>query len=162
MRLTPDMIADIVINIINIIVLFVVVRALAYKPIKKFMDARTARIDAMKADAEQKASQAQAKIEECDAVLADSAKVKQDALEEAEQLSKERSKQLIDAANEKARSIIDDAGKKSKEEHDRMLENAQDEVVSLALEASSKLLAREITDEDNRDIVKRFLGEVNG
>ena len=39
-----DAVKDLIINIINIIVLFVIVRGLAYKPVKKFLDARKERI----------------------------------------------------------------------------------------------------------------------
>lgn len=162
MQLTPEMIADIVINIVNIIVLFVIVRALAYKPVKKFMDARAARVEAVKTDAEQMAQQAQAKIKECDAVLADSAAAKQSVLDEAEKLAREQSERLINEANTRAKGIVDEAERKAEAEHAKMLENARDEVASLAVEVSSKLLAREITDEDNREIVKAFLSETNG
>ena len=39
-----DAVKDLIINIINIIVLFVIVRGLAYKPVKKFLDARKERV----------------------------------------------------------------------------------------------------------------------
>ena len=39
-----DAVKDLIINIIDIIILFVIVRALAYKPVKKFLDARKERI----------------------------------------------------------------------------------------------------------------------
>ena len=46
-----DAVKDLIINIINIIILFVIVRSLVYKPVRKFLDARTARIDALQAQA---------------------------------------------------------------------------------------------------------------
>ena len=49
-----DAVKDLIINIINIIVLFVIVKSLAYKPVKKFLDARKARIDESLKNAESK------------------------------------------------------------------------------------------------------------
>ena len=39
-----DAVKDLIINIINIIVLFVIVRGLAYKPVKKFLNTRKERV----------------------------------------------------------------------------------------------------------------------
>ena len=50
--ITKDLIADLIINIGSIVVLFVIVKKLAYKPVKKFMDARTERVMAQKTEAE--------------------------------------------------------------------------------------------------------------
>ena len=46
---------DLILNILNIVILFVIVRFLVYKPVKKFMDARTARVTAAAEDAGAKA-----------------------------------------------------------------------------------------------------------
>ena len=48
-----DAVKDLIINIINIIVLFVIVRGLAYKPVKRFLDARKERVSKELSDAAQ-------------------------------------------------------------------------------------------------------------
>ena len=50
--MSKDLIADLLINIVSIIVLYLVVKKLAYKPVKKFLDARTQRVEAQKTEAE--------------------------------------------------------------------------------------------------------------
>lgn len=55
-----DAVKDLIINIINIIVLFVIVKSLAYKPVKNFLDARKARIDESLKNAENKNAEADA------------------------------------------------------------------------------------------------------
>ena len=55
-----DAVKDLIINIIDIVILFVIVRALAYKPVKKFLDARKARIAKELEDAASAKSEAEA------------------------------------------------------------------------------------------------------
>ena len=55
---------DLLLNLLNIVLLFLIVRTLAYKPIRKFMDARTARVTAEAKAAEEKAAEAEKLKEE--------------------------------------------------------------------------------------------------
>ena len=52
--MSKDLIADLLINIVSIIVLYLVVKKLAYNPVKKFLDARTEKVEAQKAEAASK------------------------------------------------------------------------------------------------------------
>ena len=73
---------DIVLNLLNIVLLFLLVRTLVYKPVRRFMDARTERVNAAAAEAAEKAADADARKaqydeklaaaqQECDALLHD-------------------------------------------------------------------------------------------
>ena len=53
-----DAVKDLIINIVNIIVLFVIVKTLAYKPVKKFLDDRKAKIEKQLNDAAEAQKQA--------------------------------------------------------------------------------------------------------
>ena len=59
----PDLAKDLLINILNIIILFVIVKTLIYKPVKKFLDARTKRINDAKNELEEKTKQVQEKLD---------------------------------------------------------------------------------------------------
>lgn len=160
--ITKDLLADLVINIVSIVVLFLVVKKLAYNPVKKFMAARTEKVMAQKLEAEQLASEAQAKSSEYDELLKECENAKAQAIKEGEALAREESGQIVSAAKEKAQSIIDNANKKAEEKYNRMIDEANDYIVNLTIEASSKLLNREVNDEDNKKIVEAFLNSVDG
>ena len=49
--MSKDLIADLLINIVSIIVLYLVVKKLAYNPVKKFLNARTEKVEAQKLEA---------------------------------------------------------------------------------------------------------------
>lgn len=160
--ITKDLLADLVINIVSIVVLFLVVKKLAYNPVKKFMAARTEKVMAQKLEAEKLAEEAQAKTSEYEELLEECENAKAQAIKEGEALAREESGQIVSAAKEKAQSIIDNANKKAEEKYNRMIDEANDYIVNLTIDASSKLLKREVNDEDNRKIVEAFLNSVDG
>ena len=160
--ITKDLLADLVINIVSIVVLFLVVKKLAYNPVKKFMAARTEKVMAQKLEAEKLAEEAQAKSLEYEELLKECENAKAQAIKEGEALAREESGQIVSAAKEKAQSIIDNANKKAEEKYNRMIDEANDYIVNLTIDASSKLLKREVNDEDNRKIVEAFLNSVDG
>ena len=160
--ITKDLLADLVINIVSIIVLFLVVRKLAYNPVKKFMAQRTEKVMAQKLEAEKLSEQAQEKSAEYDELLKECETAKAQAIKEGEKIAREESGQIISAAKEKAQAILDNANKKAEEKYNRMIEEANDYIVNLTIEATSKLLEREVNDEDNKKIVEEFLNTVDG
>lgn len=162
MELSKEMLVDIAINIINILVLFFVVRKLAYKPVKKFMDERTQRIMSQKNEAQALKAECEKKSAEYDELLLQSSKAKEDAISEGKKEAVKQSAEIVENAKARAQIIIEDAGKKADEAHKKMLENAKDEIISLSVDLSEKLLSREISDSDNKRIAEEFLKSFEG
>lgn len=160
MELSSGMLVDLVINIANILILFLVVRTLLYKPVKKFMTARTERVEAQKLNAEKLAEESKAKAAEYDNLLRECEKIKEEARKAGELSGREEAHKLVEEASLRAEKIIEKAEKKTDEEYKAMLEDAQDEILSLAVDASSKILEREINADDNRKTVEAFLSSV--
>lgn len=160
MNISADMIADLVINILSILVLFFVVRKLAYKPVKRFMDARTERIMNEKANAEKLASEAKQKGEEYEELLKKCEDAEKKAIQKGEDEAREEAERIIDTAHAKASQIISNAEKKAAEKYEKAVEEAQDEIVDISLEMASKLLSRQVNDDDNRRIVEGFLASI--
>lgn len=160
--ITKDLLADLIINIASIVVLFVIVKKLAYKPVKRFMDERAQRLSEQKEQAAQLNEQANKKIEECNVILAQSEQAKSDAIAEAEAVAHKESEQIIADAKRTAEEIVRKANVKAQEDYQRVMEEANDHIINLAMEASSVLLKRTIADEDNKKIVEDFLNSIDG
>ena len=131
-----DAVRDLIINIINIIVLFVIVKSLAYKPVKKFLDARKARIDESLKNAESKNAEA-------DALKAQ--------YEDALKQSKQESDKIMGEA-EKAR-------KDAEREYNERMSGLRADVTDIAFDISKKILSREVTDADNMAIADEFFSK---
>lgn len=158
----PDLAKDLLINILNIIILFVIVKALVYKPVKKFLDARTKRINDAKNEMEEKTKQAQKKLDEYNAMLAESKDRRAEIIGEAERTAKENSVKITGNAKESARAIIAKAQSDIEAEHTAMLNSLQGEVAGLAVDISKQILKREFNDDDNLKIAESFFSEKNG
>ncbi len=160
--ITKDLIADLIINIGSIIVLFVIVKKLAYKPIKNFMDARTERLSAQKAEAEALSEDADKRLAEYTALLAECDSAKAKAIAEGEAIAHKKAEEIITDAQKTAEEIIRKAKLKADEDYQKIMEGATDYIVSLAMDATSALLQRTVNDDDNRKIVEEFLSTIDG
>ena len=113
--MSKDLIADLLINIVSIIVLYLVVKKLAYNPVKKFLDARTERVEAEKAEASKNLSEATEMKEKYDELLKDSENAKADAIKEGIANAKAEATEILNSAREQAKEIVDKANKNAKE-----------------------------------------------
>lgn len=147
-----------IIQILGIIILLAFMKAFAYEPILRTLEARQARIAKGLEDARQAAiardnADAEAK-KILDAARAEAAKVRQAAAEQGE----ETRKGVIRQAEEQAREIVSGAREDAQEERDRILSDLRSQVVAIAMAATSKLLKEELTDETRqRSLVNQFL-----
>jgi F-type H+-transporting ATPase subunit b len=160
--ITKDTLADLIINIASIIVLYVVVKKIAYKPIKKFMDARTERLNLQRTEAEKLNEEASKKIEEYNALISDGESAKAQIIADGEEIAHKESEMIISEAKQTAAEIIRKANIKAEEHYKKTMEEAEDHIIGLSMEASSVLLKRTVNDEDNRKIVEEFLRTING
>ena len=96
-----DAVRDLIINIINIIVLFVIVKSLAYKPVKKFLDARKARIDESLKNAEDKNAEADALKAQYEDALKQSRQESDKIIGEAELSAQKRAAEITSDADKR-------------------------------------------------------------
>ena len=143
-----DAVKDLIINIINIIVLFVIVKSLAYKPVKNFLDARKARIDESLKNAESKNAEA-------DALKAQY----EDALKQSKQESDKIIAEITSDADKKAADITEKARKDAEREYNERMSGLKADVTDIAFDISKKILSREVTDADNMAIADEFFSK---
>ncbi len=140
--------------IVNIAILFVVLRVFLFKPINKIMDERTKSIQNDIDSAQKSREEAEELKTEYTQTLAD-AKAEVKAREEASAAKQE----MISSSEEEARQIIDTANKTIENERKRAMQEAQSYVADLAIAAASKIIGENVDDEKNRRLVDDFLAE---
>lgn len=157
-----DAVKDLIINIINIIILFVIVRGLAYKPVKKFLDARKERVAKELSDtaaAKQNAEEEALKYKE----LTEKSKAEgTEIINEAERTAKQSAAEIIASAKQSAAEITEKARENAKREREVQVASMKDEIAELAFDISRQVLSREVTDEDNMRIADSFFEKYQG
>ena len=150
---------DLLLNILNIVLLFLIVRTLAYKPIRKFMDARTARVNAESKAAQEKAAEAEKLKAEYAALLENGDTLKAEQTEQARKAAEAEKDRILAAANTQAQQILKNARETARKEHDETLGAMRQDVVELAFGISEKLLEHSITDADTKKMADRLFDD---
>ena len=144
------------------VILLVVVFYFAYKPVKKLLKQRSDYVEDKIKTAEEREKESEKLLakanEEIKASRVEALAIVEKAKDEA---NKERQVILDKAKQEKAEEI-----KRTKEEIAQEIEASKDEIhreiVSVALDASSKVLEREVNKEDNEKLVDSFIDSLKG
>lgn len=157
-----DAVKDLIINIINIIILFVIVRGLAYKPVKKFLDARKERVAKELSDAAAAKRNAEEEALKYKELTEKSKAEGTEIINEAERTAKQSAAEIIASAKQSAAEITEKARENAKREREAQVASMKDEIAELAFDISKQVLSREVTDEDNMRIADSFFEKYQG
>lgn len=152
---------DLLLNILNIILLFLITRFLVYKPVKKFMQERRDKLEKEKADAIEQKKEAENLKEEYALKLAQAESDAKKTLLDSESDARQKASQIISDAKQQAEQIKADAVSQAEKEKADALSSLKDEVASLAVDISEKILSREVSDKDNERIIENFFKDGN-
>lgn len=148
-------------QIAALIVMIIIVIVIGYKPVKKMLKKRQDYVESTIKDAELSKAQAeQDRIQASEAILAsrnEASLILKTAKSDAEQTSA----QMISDTNEQIAKMKLQAEEDIARSRQEALDDIHDEMVSIALSASSELLKREINEKDNARIVEDFIKELN-
>lgn len=151
---------DLIMNILNILILFVIVRALAYKPVKKFIDERRQKTENEKAETAAAASSAEALRAEYEAKLAGIENERREAVKAGEREGQARADELVAGARRDAERIMSDARQAILVKEAETIDGIRNNVVDLSLSIASKVIAKNMTDDDNKRLAERFFDEM--
>ena len=153
---------NIVWTIVNILVLFLLLKHFLFKPITEMMESRTAEIENNLKDAEdqkQKASELTAQYEEkLQGAHAEAAQI----VSEARQRGQREYEAILKTAGQDAQKEQERARADMEREREEMLRGVQENVTELVLLTASKLSQKELDEESDRKLVDSFLSEAGG
>ena len=97
---------DLILNFINIILLFIIVKALLYKPVRKFLDARAEKTAAVMKDAQAEKESALALKADYESRMGDAQTEVKKLIKDGEIKAAEKAAAIIENANKQAEEII--------------------------------------------------------
>ena len=149
-----------VVQLLGLIVMLIVVIILGYKPVKKMLKKRQDYIETSIRDADINKVQAERDRVQAQEMIIASKKEASDIIANAEKEATVRADAIIADTNVQIRKMKSDAEKDIEQSKKDALEDIHDEIVSVALMASSEVLKREINEKDNTRIVEDFIKEM--
>lgn len=149
-----------IVQIGALIVLIVLMRGFAYKPITRMLEERQARIakgleDARQAAIARENADAEAK-KVLDEARAEAAQIRSDAVIQAE----ETASGIVSKANADAKSILANANEEALEERNRILGDLRTQVASISIAAANKLIGESLNEKRQHEIIADFFAKV--
>ena len=153
MDLHPE---DIIISLINITVLFFLLRLILWKHVIRFLADRANRVRSEMDDAEKHRLEAEALHSEYDMKIVEIEERGKEMIRESRIKADEESARILKETRNKAKEMISDAEIRIAEEKEQALEDAHFEVAQLATDMAARILRREVSPEDNTNAVDEF------
>ena len=156
---------QILISLINLVLLFLILKKFLFKPVKKVLDQRQNELDGRYADAEKAVAQANEDRLTWEEKLS-TADAEADAiLQSATDNAKHRADKMIAEAKERADGIVRTAQNEAELERKKAADGIKREIVEVSGALTEKMLEREINTEDHRELIDSFIekiGDDNG
>ena len=147
---------DILISLINITVLFILLRLILWKFVNNFLSARAKRVRLELEDVEKQRLDADALRAEYEEKLENINVCERDLMRECQIKASVEAEEILNDAREKASLMINDARERIAEEKERAIINARHEVAQLATDMAARILKREVSSEDSINAVNDF------
>lgn len=151
---------QILISLINLILLFLIVKRFLYKPVKAILAQRRQEVEGHYEAARLAKEQAEADRVEWDAKMATADEQAQDMLKTAAEQAKLRADAIVDDARRKADGIILFAQAEAEQERRKAEQEIRREIVEVSGALTEKMLGREINSDDHRQLIDSFLDDL--
>lgn len=147
-------------QIVATVVLLVLIIVFAYKPAKKFLDKRRELLNNEVKETKEKNIEADKNLSVSKESIKASKIKAQEIIEKAEADANIRRDEIIAETEQETKKMISDAQNVIKKQQEQALNEIKDVVVGVALDASSRILEREVSEQDNQKIIDDFVNEV--
>ncbi|MDE5936166.1 MAG: F0F1 ATP synthase subunit B [Ruminococcus sp.] len=145
--------------VLNILILFILLRIFLFKPINKMLDDRTQSIQKDINDAEHAKREAEELRQQYENSISEAKEEAGKILREAHDYAEAERAEIIRKSHEEADEIVNSADETIENERRRVIQQAHAQIADLAIEAASKVVSANLDDEKNRKLVDDFLSE---
>jgi F-type H+-transporting ATPase subunit b len=151
---------QILISLINLTLLFLIIKKLLFKPVKKIFEKRQAELDGQYAAAAEAQERAEDDRRAWEQKLSEADAQANAILQNAADNARLRGDKLIAQAQERADGIIRVAQTEAELERKRAADGIKREIVEVSGALTEKMLGREINTEDHRALIDSFIEEI--
>ncbi|MCM1325141.1 MAG: F0F1 ATP synthase subunit B [Bacteroidales bacterium] len=150
---------NLVFTILNVLILFVLVRKFLFKPVHNILDARQAEIDKQYEDVKAAQDAADALKAKYETSVKDIAKEKEEILNDARDRANGDYEKVLADAKTQADKIVEDARKDADELHQKRMQQATEQIADLVVSATAKIVASHQGMEADRELYNQFLAK---
>ena len=147
-------------QICNLMIQLVIFKKLLLNPVKKVIAERKAKADSQIADAEKLRTEAEAMKAEYEQNLQNARNEANQIVASAQKTAAARSEELLGEARAQAAALKQKAEADIAKERKKAVNEVKDEIGGIAMEIASKVVEREISEKDHKDLIDEFIKNV--
>ena len=147
-------------QICNLMIQLVIFKKFLLKPIKQVIADRKAKADSEIADAQKLRTEAEAMKAEYEQNLQNARNEANQIVASAQKTAAARSEELLGEARAQAAALKQKAEADIAQERKKAVNEVKDEIGGIAMEIASKVVEREISEKDHKDLIDEFIKNV--
>jgi len=151
---------EIGIHIVNVIILFFLLRWLLFKPVSKFLKKREDGFETRVKTVEDREKEIAAIKAEYDRLMEEAQDQAASIINKSNEMAKAHSRELIDNTKERAKDLLDRSRREIEQEKRLAKQELKTEIAEMAVSIAEKVLQREVSLEDNKKIIDDFFDKV--
>lgn len=151
---------SLILQLLNTIIIFLVLKKLLFKPVTEFMEKRRKGIESSILNAEAKNKEAEALMSEYDRKLNDIKQERNEIIKDASKRAEERGDEIVKKAETEAKKIIEKANLDIQREKQKALNELKEQMSELVIMAAAKIIDKEIDSQKHDEMIKQFIDEV--
>jgi F-type H+-transporting ATPase subunit b len=155
-----DINGTVIVELLTFLLMLAVLARWVYPEIVKVAEGRQRAIAQQLEDAEKARADAEARLQEAQAKLEDARKTASQVVEAANKSGEQVRQDLRQKAEDEARRISETARKEIEAERERALQSARDEVATLVVVATEKVIGETLDEGRHRQLIEKAIKEV--
>lgn len=151
---------SILISLANLIIIFLILRKILFKSVKKTLDVRRAQIDKLYDDAGAAKAEAEGEKALYDEKLAGAKAEAEGILYAARERADRMSEEIVSDANAKAAQRVKKAEEEIAQEKKKAMSELKNDVSALSVDIAEKIIEREIDEKDHGELIDKFIADM--
>ena len=148
---------EIITQLINLLLLFLLLKHFLFKPVQNILNARQAEIDKSYADAETAQTRAEELRDEYEKRISDAKAEAADIAKAASRKAQAHYDEVVGTAKADAARLREKAEAQIEQEKKKARNELKDEISGIAVDIASKVVEREIDEKDHEELISEFI-----
>lgn len=145
---------------INLLILYLFLKKILFKPLKNMIDSRQKEIDDMYSDAESSRTDAAALKSEYEEKISHAEEESEEILRTAHRRAQLKEEEILREANDKAARAIERAEEQIEQEKKRAINEVKNEVSGLAIDIAAAVIGRDVSAGEHEDLINDFIDNI--
>ena len=144
----------------NLLILYLFLKKLLFKPLKNMIDSRQKEIDGMYSDAEASRTAAEEMKNEYEEKISHATEESEEILKNATRRAQLKEEEILKEANAEAARTLERAEKEIELEKKRAINEVKDEVSAMAIGIASAVIERDVSADEHKDLIDDFIKNI--